>query len=487
MATYKKGSRSDEVKQIQEALGIKADGIYGSQTEQAVRNYQQQNGLKVDGIVGSNTWGSLFGGSSGTNTGTGTNTGIGVGSGSASGSYSSQRKTADWLSQYETGRPTYSPSQAVNDAADMLANYELNRPDAFKSRYDDRIQSLLDQILNRESFEYDFNADPLYQQYKDQYTQQGKLAMMDTMGQAAALTGGYGSSYGSVAGQQAYQGYLQQLNNVIPELRDAAFSMYQAEGDNMRSNLGVLTGLDDTDYGRYRDTVSDYYNDLNYYYNKYNDMSEADYNRYLNDATAWESDRAYWYNKSQDEQTQANWQAEYDMAAAKAGYSGSGSGSSGSSSSGSGRGYDNGSLTSAQIRQLQALLGVAADGKYGSKSKSAAGGLDADAAWAKYFGGLNTGSDKLSESEFNRSSSMRSKYGTYTNYLNGTTGSSGYGSSSGGEPSVYNNVRHDANGNITSIHMGNTDITLAEFDRYLAQGKIKEVQMPNGKVRYEWA
>lgn len=472
MATYKKGSRSDEVKRIQEALGIKADGIYGSQTERAVRNYQQQNGLKVDGIVGNNTWGSLFGGGSGGFDWSGS-----VNTGSASGSYSSQRKTADWLSQYETGRPTYSPSQAVNDAANMLADYERNRPAAFKSRYDDRIQSLLDQILNRGPFEYDFNADPLYQQYKDQYTQQGKIAMMDTMGQAAALTGGYGSSYGSVAGQQAYQGYLQQLNNVIPELRDAAFSMYQAEGDNMRSKLGVLSGLDDTDYGRYRDTVSDYYNDLNYYYNKYNDMSEADYNRYLNDAAAWENDRAYWYNKAQDEQTQANWQAEYDMAAAKAGYGGSGSGRS------SGRGYNNGSLTSAQIRQLQALLGVAADGKYGSKSMVAAGGLDADAAWAKYFGGRGgSGSDKLSESEFNRSSAMRSKYGTYSNYLNGGTGRTG-----SGEPSVYNNVRHDAKGNIKSIHMGNGYISLDEFDRYLAQGKIKEVHMPNGKVRYEWA
>ena len=35
--------------------------------------------------------------------------------------------------------------------------------------------------------------------------------------------------------------------------------------------------------------------------------------------------------------------------------------------------------------------------------------------------------------------------------------------------------------------MGNGYISLDEFDRYLAQGKIKEVHMPNGKVRYEWA
>lgn len=35
------------------------DGIFGSQTEQAVRNYQRSRGLSADGIVGCNTWRSL--------------------------------------------------------------------------------------------------------------------------------------------------------------------------------------------------------------------------------------------------------------------------------------------------------------------------------------------------------------------------------------------------------------------------------------------
>ena len=35
------------------------DGIFGSQTEQAVRNYQRARGLAVEGIVGCNTWRSL--------------------------------------------------------------------------------------------------------------------------------------------------------------------------------------------------------------------------------------------------------------------------------------------------------------------------------------------------------------------------------------------------------------------------------------------
>ena len=53
----------------------------------------------------------------------------------------------------------------------------------------------LQAYLNREDFQYDVNADALYQQYKDRYVELGKDAMEDTMGQAAALTGGYGSSY----------------------------------------------------------------------------------------------------------------------------------------------------------------------------------------------------------------------------------------------------------------------------------------------------
>ena len=55
-------------------------------------------------------------------------------------------------------------------------------------------QEALDAYMNRPDFQYDANGDALYRHYKDQYTELGKRAMQDTMGQAAALTGGDGSS-----------------------------------------------------------------------------------------------------------------------------------------------------------------------------------------------------------------------------------------------------------------------------------------------------
>lgn len=94
----------------------------------------------------------------------------------------------------------------------------------------------LDAYLNREDFQFDVNADALYQQYKDHYTQLGKRAMTDTVGKAAALTGGYGSSYAQKVGQQAYQSHLKQLDDVIPELYQLAYDRYQDESKRLYRN-----------------------------------------------------------------------------------------------------------------------------------------------------------------------------------------------------------------------------------------------------------
>ena len=237
-------------------------------------------------------------------------------------SYYTNHSTAD---NYTANRPVYQQSDAVKQAADQLAQHEQNKPGEYESAYGDRIQGMIDNILNRDKFSYDFTADPTYQQYADKYQQQGKMAMKDAMGEAAALTGGYGNSYAQTVGQQTYQNHLQNLNDMIPGLRDAAYQMYQDEGDAMRGNLGMLQAQDNMEYGRYRDSVADYQSELSYFYGKYTDMSDAEYRRYQNDAAAWEADRAFWYAKEQDAQAQANWEAEFELAKSKAKSSGSSS------------------------------------------------------------------------------------------------------------------------------------------------------------------
>lgn len=64
MKTLKIGSRGEEVKVLQKALNLLADGIFGPLTDEAVREFQKKHGLVIDGIVGPKTWALLEGNNS---------------------------------------------------------------------------------------------------------------------------------------------------------------------------------------------------------------------------------------------------------------------------------------------------------------------------------------------------------------------------------------------------------------------------------------
>jgi hypothetical protein len=150
-----------------------------------------------------------------------------------------------------------------------IQDLENNPVGAYQSRWQSQLDNALNAITNRKAFNYDFNADPMYQAYKDQYTKLGKEASMNAAANAAALTGGYGNSYAVTAGAQANQQYLTQLNNIIPELYNLAMNRYKMEGDELNNRYAVLGDADDRDYGRHRDTVGDWKDQLAYLQSAY--------------------------------------------------------------------------------------------------------------------------------------------------------------------------------------------------------------------------
>ena len=127
----------------------------------------------------------------------------------------------------------------------------------YDSKYSSQIDALLNAILNREEFSYDYTTDPSYLAYEQQYKRLGDRAREDTLGDIAGLTGGYASSWAASAASQAQNDYNQQLSGIIPTLYDAAYNRYMDDYNTDVSNLSLLMGLDDTYYGRYRDTVGD--------------------------------------------------------------------------------------------------------------------------------------------------------------------------------------------------------------------------------------
>lgn len=233
-------------------------------------------------------------------------------------------------------KPLYQRSDRVNEYYNKTRNLEKNKPDEFESKYEDQISSILDNIMNRPKFSYtseDMVNDDLYKMYRDQYMRQGNLAMRDTMGNAASLTGGYGNTYASAAGQQAYDNYVSMLNDKALDFYDRAYQRYNDEGQNLYNQMNVVTGLDNTDYQRHRDTVSDYYNDLNYYNGRYNQEYGYDYGQYQDRVAADQWAQEFAFQKQQAAQEQANWEAEMALARQKAASSGGSGGRRRSSSS----------------------------------------------------------------------------------------------------------------------------------------------------------
>lgn len=138
------------------------------------------------------------------------------------------------------------------DTMEALQMAESALPD-FTTDYDDVIADLYERIVNRPAFRYDPAGDPLYRSYRDEMITQGGRAMRDSAGQAAALTGGYGSTYAESLGRQQYGLYLEKLGQAMPELYKAAYERYQNEGDALYRNLSAAKGLADSAYGRGKD------------------------------------------------------------------------------------------------------------------------------------------------------------------------------------------------------------------------------------------
>ena len=170
--------------------------------------------------------------------------------------------------------------EGMNNAYNAFTGY--GNPNWDKQKQAD---DLINSILKRKDFSYDFNADAIYQQFKDKYIQQGKLAMADAMGQAAALTGGYGNSYAGAVGNQAYQAHLNNLNDIIPDLYQMAYNRDKQEGQDLYNQYGLLM----QDYDRYM-------NDYKIGYGKVKDDYDAASGAYYSAAAL--------YGKEQDTNNQ---------------------------------------------------------------------------------------------------------------------------------------------------------------------------------------
>lgn len=199
--------------------------------------------------------------------------------------------------------PTYvKPSSAANEdniqaIFDRLNGaYKGNAP-TWTPKYESEIEDILDEIGNRDPFEYDLMDDPMYQQYRDSYIREGKRAMEDTAAQTAAMTGGYGSTYGATAAQQSYDRYLEGLNDVVPQLEQNAYGRYRDELGDLYNQMGALQQEESRLFNQYAAERGFSQADRDFAYNAM--VAAMGQNNYENefDRGIFESDRDFDFNE----------------------------------------------------------------------------------------------------------------------------------------------------------------------------------------------
>ena len=273
------GSQGSAVKQLQSELNkrgyqLDEDGVFGKKTKAAVRDYQKKNRLTmVDGIAGDETWGSLLSAP----TAAEQQAAAAAAEEAARPEARVTESTARRLAELEKG---YQPSEDVAAARVYRDSVAAMQPGEYDSGFEDQLQALYDQIEGREAFSYDPEEDEAYRRYARLYAAQGAAAMEDTMGQAASLTGGYGSSYAQAVGQQAYDRYLGELAALVPELRQAALAEYRQEGQALTDRYNMLNQQEKAGYDRWQDRVAQWQKALSEAQSSYEDVSAQDEKAY---------------------------------------------------------------------------------------------------------------------------------------------------------------------------------------------------------------
>lgn len=189
---------------------------------------------------------------------------------------------------------TYTESDAVKKWREQMEAHTGLKPADYTSQWQPQIDQTVNNILNRKEFQYDVNGDALYNMYKDRYVNLGQQAMMDTMGQAAKLTGGYGNSNAQMVGQQAYQSYLQGLVDKIPELAQLAENRYNQQGQNLYNQYSLLSQQEQNAYNQWLQG-----------YNQW--LTERDYL-----SGRYDTERGYDYGVYRDTVADQQWQAQFD-------------------------------------------------------------------------------------------------------------------------------------------------------------------------------
>ena len=151
-----------------------------------------------------------------------------------------EKMVPDYQEKYFKGNYTPETYEGEYTPTEFTDQYT---PGSYDSQYLPQIEAAINRINN---WSYDPLQDASYQALAKVYGARGNLAAKNSLADAAALNGGYGSSYAVSAAQQARNQYNQELASLVPQLEQASYERQQ-------NSLNALMDLDNMLYSRFSD------------------------------------------------------------------------------------------------------------------------------------------------------------------------------------------------------------------------------------------
>lgn len=228
--------------------GVNADGSYQSQkvgsTPTVNNNYVGRSGMDYSSTSGD----------------VGTAMKNAMASGASADTVASMLADRTYKASSTSGLQQYAYDSLYDEANAYIRNkYAQEQEDAYnrgkaeeqnknQNKYTSSIDNLVNQILNG-SYQNYLQSDE-YNALAQQYNSNGQRAMKDTLAEVSNRTGGLASSYATTASNQAYNNYMEALNQ-------ASLSAYNQQQNSLMNKLNLLQSLDDVAYSRSRDTLAD--------------------------------------------------------------------------------------------------------------------------------------------------------------------------------------------------------------------------------------
>ena len=211
------------------------------------------------------------------------------------------------LGGYARSYANFVPSQTYLKAMEYTQSL-LDQLSSGRTSYTDKVNEMLKNIENKEPFSYDMNSDTLFQNALASAMNSGQLAMQDTMGQAAALTGGYGSSYSQAVGNQAYNQEIQGAYDQLPEFYQLARDTYDKDLQQLYDKLDMYNTADALEYERLANAYGANADAAARLYDQeYNNYWQTQ--NFNEDSRRWAAEMGY--KDRQAKQSQDNWEQEY--------------------------------------------------------------------------------------------------------------------------------------------------------------------------------